>query len=401
MRFNIHHQLELIRYWLRDSIGLFRFYRLKMLFSLISIVIGIAAMTTLVALKCGVNLHVQQLMSKYEQTRFVVTIAHLNESLQRTINHTGKDFNNDIWQFNSIDLQLVPYHTGTYPVAFDFKPLHVNTLTISMPAIQQMRWTLSEGRLFSELDKDQKVALIGSEVANKIKSKGVDPLQHYISINAHYFKIIGILNDTEYDPLLDFELNNSVLIGFEWLYRFQQNPTLDTWIAFSNATYPEAKILVEKLFIQKFGAKQIYIRDLQVYHEALFNQIYFTLKILAFVAIITLVLGIISILNLLFVLLSERKNEVGLRLALGATSRDIGIQFLREALLLNMLGAVLGMIIGQGIAFIVAQALAIHYYFIWQSIVIGLMAALLFGLIIGLIPARMAAKLRPFAMIQG
>lgn len=399
MSFRLHDYYKVMFFWLHDGLALFRFYRLKIIFSLISIMIGIAAITAIISLKNSVDIHVQQLINKFSQTRFVVSMA-LNESLQRELNQTGRDFGNAIWRFDE-RIQLIPYHTANYPTTFNFTTVSSNTLTISMAAVKQMQWHLVQGRIFNTLDEGQKVALIGSELANKIKALNQDPLNQFISINANYFKIIGILDHHDYDPLLDFDVNNCAIIGLEWLYRFQVNPTVDSWIVFSTLPFPEAKSVAQDLFATRFHAKQIYIRDLQIYHEALFSQVYFTLKILVLIATITLILGIISILNLLLVLLSERKNEVGLRLALGATPKDIGIQFLREALFLNMLGAVLGVSLGQIFAGVIAKVLGIHFYFIWQSVFFALVLALMLGMIIGIIPARMATKLRPFAMIQG
>ncbi|MBM3281652.1 MAG: FtsX-like permease family protein [Candidatus Harrisonbacteria bacterium] len=124
------------------------------------------------------------------------------------------------------------------------------------------------------------------------------------------------------------------------------------------------------------------------------------------VAAISLVVGGVGIMNIMFVSVSERTREIGLRKALGATDKDILWQFLTEAVFLTGLGGILGISLGSGISFIVVIILKKFvstewtYIFPVESAVIGIVVSSIVGLVFGIYPARKASRKSPIEALR-
>jgi putative ABC transport system permease protein len=121
---------------------------------------------------------------------------------------------------------------------------------------------------------------------------------------------------------------------------------------------------------------------------------------IAAVAAIALIVGGIGVMNIMLVSVTERTREIGTRKALGATTRDILIQFLLEAVILSLIGGLIGLTLGIAVAEIVANVLGITARITWQAILLVLLFASAVGVFFGLYPARKAAKLNPIEALR-
>jgi len=124
------------------------------------------------------------------------------------------------------------------------------------------------------------------------------------------------------------------------------------------------------------------------------------------VAAISLVVGGIGIMNIMFVSVTERTHEIGLRKALGATDNNILTQFLMEAILLTAAGGVIGIIVGAGISYLVtlilSRVVAMNWTFTFpiSAALIGIAVSSIIGLVFGLYPARQAARKNPIEALR-
>ncbi|MEI7497904.1 MAG: ABC transporter permease [Candidatus Falkowbacteria bacterium] len=130
-----------------------------------------------------------------------------------------------------------------------------------------------------------------------------------------------------------------------------------------------------------------------------------TLLLLAIVAI-SLVVGGIGITNIMYVIVTERTSEIGLRKAVGAKYRDILLQFLIESVLITLLGGIIGIIIGVAISYLIAivasRALGLEWKFVVpiSGFITALVFSVVFGIVFGVYPARKAAKLNPIDALR-
>ncbi|MEK7582184.1 MAG: FtsX-like permease family protein, partial [Patescibacteria group bacterium] len=127
---------------------------------------------------------------------------------------------------------------------------------------------------------------------------------------------------------------------------------------------------------------------------------------LALVAAISLIVGGIGIMNIMLVSVTERTREIGLRKALGATGKNILMQFLLEATILTGIGGLIGIMLGSGLSFAIAFIISNVYgldwgfTFPWQATILGIAVSAVVGLIFGIYPARKAAAKSPIEALR-
>ena len=121
---------------------------------------------------------------------------------------------------------------------------------------------------------------------------------------------------------------------------------------------------------------------------------------LAIVAGISLIVGGIGVMNIMLVSVAERTHEIGIRKAVGASSRNILIQFLFEALILSILGGIFGLVLGYILAFLLSVITPFAPYISWQILAVTFLTTLVVGIIFGIYPALKAASKNPIDSLK-
>ena len=127
--------------------------------------------------------------------------------------------------------------------------------------------------------------------------------------------------------------------------------------------------------------------------------------LLVAIAGISLVVGGVGIMNIMYVSVTERTYEIGLRKSVGATASNILWQFLWEAIVITFFGAIIGFLLGAGLAFLIAvgatsQGIGWKFVISPSSIILAIGVSLVIGLVFGVFPARVAAKLDPVEALR-
>ena len=123
-------------------------------------------------------------------------------------------------------------------------------------------------------------------------------------------------------------------------------------------------------------------------------------NLLAWVAAVSLVVGGIGIMNIMLVSVTERTREIGLRQALGARPRDVQLQFLLEAVVLSLLGGLVGILVGVGSSYLFDELGSMRTEIVWASIPLAFGAAAAVGIFFGYYPATKAAQLDPIVALR-
>jgi putative ABC transport system permease protein len=280
------------------------------------------------------------------------------------------------------------YHSPYVP-SIDTNAMSVDASSIGLPAV--VGTSVAQGTYLNAATENEPVAVLGYQAAQRL---GIDRIRQgeKIWVGGMWFYVVGILNPATLAPLID----SSILIGF---------PAAQKYLGFDGhpselyvRTQNDLTTTVDRLLGYQAdpedptGASVSQPSDAltaQAETKGALDTLFLGLGAVA------LLVGAVGVANIMIISVLERRQEIGLRRALGATQGQIRIQFLSEAILLSLIGGAVGVIMG-------AISTAVYAHTKGWAVVIppeawagGLAAALAIGAIAGLLPAIRAARLSP------
>ncbi len=274
---------------------------------------------------------------------------------------------------------------------------------------------IKEGTFISESDVDSgaRVAVLGTDVAREIFGQE-NPLGKRIKIKKNSYRVIGILDKA--GTRFFTNLDQVVYVPITSLLRdLNEDYVLFLNVKTGDVPTEEAKERIRIILRDTHNldnpegdlAEDDFVISGQEDTAERAGVIGDILQILlASVAAISLIVGGVGIMNIMFVTVTERTREIGLRKAVGAKKADILSQFLIEAIVLCVVGGIIGVIMGIGISWLGIQALRAfesdNWIFVipWSGVVLGLGVSTAIGLIFGYIPARRAANYDAIKALQ-
>jgi len=283
-------------------------------------------------------------------------------------------------RFGSEDLMVTAVGTGEY-----FPQVH--------------DWPPQSGVFFSaeHVKRYAQVVTLGQTVVKNLFPIDTNPLGQYVLIGSAPFLVIGVMSSKGLDPRGN-DMDNSV-----WLPYTTAGARIFGQRFFNNIVVrvkPGADMSVVQaelhtLLIKRHGKEDFNIRNMADTIETA-NETQNTLTyLLAAIAVISLIVGGIGVMNIMLVSVTERTREIGIRMAIGARSFDVLFQFLTEAVMVCFIGGLAGVVVGIGGGLSTSAIAGWRVIFTVAPIVIAFACAFLTGIIFGYLPARKAALLDP------
>jgi len=269
-------------------------------------------------------------------------------------------------------------------------------------------WAMAQGRFFTqaEVDRAAKVVVLGNTVVQNLFPAG-GAVGATVIIQNVPFRVTGVLV-AKGQSGFGRDQDDEVLVPITTL---QERLTGQTWVssifvsAANSEAVPEVVDATERLLRLRHHLTASAPDDFSIRNIADIQQVRIATSqtqalLLAGIAVVSLVVGGIGIMNIMLVSVTERTREIGLRMAVGARGRDILWQFLVEALTLACFGGVIG--IGMGLATARLSSDLAHWPVLISSfsIVLGFVSAAVVGVVFGFYPAKRAAALDPIVALR-
>ncbi|MBY8946610.1 ABC transporter permease [Pseudomonas sp. SH10-3B] len=289
------------------------------------------------------------------------------------------------------------------PIVFHGRTVNANFVGTTPDIPQAMRMVLQQGRFLSSFDANETYGVIGAQIAEALGTPG-DPLQlgDRVRINDYLFLVVGILREQPRAMLMPVQANESLFIPAEGMRRIYAMPQIGN-VIIRAAPGQDMERIAREAAVALQPQLTDHTVDIQVPQQMIDGMTRqsrtFAYLLLALGAI-SLVGGGVGVMNVMLMNVSERRREIGIRMALGARQRDIRNLFLLEAVTLTAVGALCGAVLGMTAAWLYAWLSGWIFDLAVAALPLGVGSTLLVGLFFGIYPAVSASRLQPVEALR-
>ena len=388
--------------------------KLRTFLTMLGMVIGVGAVILMSSIGEGTQAKVKESIASMGSNLFIILAgsstsggARMGSGGVQTL--TANDAT-AIGELSSI-AAAAPVASGTAQIVYQAANWNVQIVGTTPEYFQVRDWVLESGLGFGDSDVrgSTRVAILGKTVVKNLFGDE-NPVGKTIRIKQSPYLVVGVLGakgqsldgrDQDDTVLVPVSTAQTKLFGsqFKGTVRFIMVE------ASSEEVMPKAEKEMIQLLRQRHKLRESADDDFSIRNlTALANTAAETTKamslMLAAIASISLLVGGIGIMNIMLVSVTERTREIGIRIAIGARQREILVQFLLEALMISIIGCLIGVGVGVGGAMIVENFLPIKALVTQNSIIISFIVATGVGVFFGFYPAWKASKLEPIEALR-
>lgn len=302
-----------------------------------------------------------------------------------------------------------PYVSSSGQVIFGSNNWPSSVQGVNEEYLDIRKLTLKSGANFTAEDirNSAKVCLVGKTVVDNIFTNGENPVGQVIRFGKMPLKVIGVLDekganqmgmDQDDVILAPYTTVQKRILAITHLHQILVSAKSEELANLATAEVEEILRTAHKL---KPGAEDDFrVRTQQEMLEMADSISGFLTVLLAAIASISLVVGGIGIMNIMYVTVTERTREIGLRMSIGAKNGDIMLQFLFESTILSLIGGVIGIFLGFGISYAASTALSWPFVMSPTAAILSFIVCAATGIFFGWYPAKKAASLDPINALR-
>ncbi|MBU0744478.1 MAG: ABC transporter permease [Gammaproteobacteria bacterium] len=389
--------------------------RLRTFLTMLGMMIGVGAVVMMVAIGEGVQDSINEMISSMGSNLLVVLSGSATSSggmkmgmgATPTLTKADAEAVTELPQVVAVS----PLVYGTAQIVYGSNNWSTMVVGVTPSYFDIRDWPVEEGTIFTDADirSATRVALIGKTVAKSLFGDE-DPVGKIIRIKQNPYFVVGLLSakgqsldgrdndDAIFVPVTTAQLKlfGTKFKGTIRLFIVQANSVE----ALTELISPITELLRERHHLSINVENDFNVQNLTALANVAVKAAKLLSLMLGAIASISLVVGGIGIMNIMLVSVTERTREIGIRASIGALRRDILLQFLLEAVVISLVGCMIGVVIGIGGAFLVNKISGLNVIISLQSVLLAFLVAGGVGIFFGYYPARKAAYLKPIDALR-
>ena len=381
--------------------------------TMLGIIIGVGSVITMLAIGQGSKKSIQAEISEMGSNMIMI---HPGEDMRGGVRLSSddmqtlkvKDFEDIRKECSHISLAS-PSVNSSGQAVYGANNTPTSVYGVNEEFLEIRGYKVQDGDIFSEQDikTAAKVCLVGKTVIDQLFTNGENPVGKVIRFGSIPFRIVGVLESKGYNSM-GMDQDNLIITPYTTVMKRILAVTYLQEIVCSalseeytdKAISEITDVLRRNHKLKESDDDDFNIRSQQELSSMMTSTSDMMSTLLAAVAGISLLVGGIGIMNIMYVSVTERTKEIGLRMSIGAKGRDILAQFLIEATLISITGGLLGVILGVAASYIVKAVLSYPILIQSWSIILSFLVCTVIGIFFGWYPARKASNLDPIEAIR-
>jgi putative ABC transport system permease protein len=386
--------------------------KMRTVLTMLGMIIGVGAVITMVALGTGARTTIEERVKSAGTNMIMVNAGNFSSGGVRS----GQGNSTTMTPEDATAIKAIPgvqYATAgansrSQVIAGNQNwSTNVQGTDVDLPLIRN--WPMKYGSFFTAADVTgaQKVAVLGTVVSDTLFGPDVDPTGQIIRLRSQPFKVIGVMT-SKGQSSMGQDQDDTIFTPYTTVMKKLQGQHNINNITVSAAQADEIQDVAETIRgvlrvrhkIVPGDADDFMVRTLEEMASVQTETTKTMTTLLASIAGVSLLVGGIGIMNIMLVSVTERTREIGLRMAIGARGKDVLLQFLVEAIVISLIGGLIGIGLGFGLS------AAVQKFMQWPAVISPNAIALAFGfaavtgVFFGFYPARKAAGLDPIEALR-
>ena len=381
--------------------------------TMLGIIIGVASVITMMAIGQGSKRSIQDQISELGSNMILVQPGMdkrggVKQSASSMETLKLQDYI-DIANEARYVMAITPSVTASGQVIYGANNAPTQVQGVNPDFLAITRHEVEEGEMFGnrEIQAASKVCVLGQTVVDNLFPGGENPVGKVVRFKKIPFRVIGVLKSKGFNSmgmdqddliLAPYTTIQKKILAITHLHTIQCSAIEEKYT--EKAIDEMTEILRRNHRLRDVDEDDFQIRSMKELSSMLTSVADLLTVLLSAVASISLVVGGIGIMNIMYVSVTERTREIGLRMSIGAKGIDILVQFLIESVLISVTGGLIGVLLGVGLAVLVNVAANFPIYIQPWSVILSFMVCTFTGIFFGWYPAKKAAQLDPIEAIR-
>ncbi len=402
---------------LRMALSSVRGSKWRSMLTMLGIIVGIVAVVTVVGIGEGVKKQVAGTLNHFGNNLIIIRPGQV--SSDGTFSASNNDVLFGLGNSSSLsiqDVQTVQKTDGVIQVSpLGLVPGTVSSeghsasnklfvLAAGSDVANVLNQGISQGEMWTSEDSDTHTAVIGRDVAQELFGEPV-PLGHSFTLRGQSFMVRGIFDrfaDVPFSPTANFD--NAIFIPYQAAAQLTKNSS-GLYVILAKAQHANqvnqtAAALTTRLRDVHGGTQDFTVLSPRQSVAMGGDVIHLLTTWIVAVAVISLFIGGVGIMNIMLLNVTERMHEIGVRKAIGASSRQILGQFMFEAAVLSLLGGVVGIVVSLAVVGLLYTYTELKPIISWHAIITATVVSIVIGIVFGTAPAVKAARKDPIEALR-